>query len=85
MKINLYSVKDTKLGKFAQPFSAPNDDIAIRMLTSTVRASGNTINEFPEDYQLFKLGSYDEDTGKLASDVKFLVNAFELKTKEVSD
>lgn len=79
MKINLYSVKDTKLGKFAQPFCAPNDDIAKRMLTSTISAGNNNIAEFPEDFQLFKLGKYEEETGTLESEVEFLANATELK------
>lgn len=54
------------------------------MLTSTVNATGNQINEFSEDFQLYKLGSYDEDTGELVSDVNFIINAFELKSKEVN-
>ena len=79
MLIKLYSIKDTKLGKYAQPFSAPNDEIAKRMLTSTIRAGGNNIADYPEDFQLYKLGQYDEDTGDLQTDNKFLANATEFK------
>lgn len=82
MKIELYCVKDIKLGKFAQPFSAPNKEIAKRMLMSTVNAKGNQINEFPEDFQMFKLGEYDEDTGELTSGVEFVINAIELKKED---
>lgn len=81
MKGNLYSIKDTKLGKFGMPFTAPNDDIAKRSLTSTIRAGGNNISEYPEDFQLFKLGSYDDDTGELTTEVKFLANATEFTKK----
>ncbi len=82
MKVELYSVKDTKLGKFCTPFTAPNDEIAKRMLQSTIMAGGNNIAQFPEDFQLFKLGNYDEDTGELTTENKFLANATEFVKKE---
>lgn len=79
MEGNLYSVKDTKLGKFGMPFTAPNDEIAKRNLIATIRAGDNNIAEFPEDFQLFKIGSMNDDTGELTTDVKFLANAIEYK------
>lgn len=82
MKINLYSLKDTKLGKFCQPFTAPNDEIAKRMLNSTINAGGNNIAEYPEDFQLFKLGHYEEDTGELTTENEFIANATEFKKEK---
>lgn len=82
MNINLYSIKDTKLGKYCQPFTAPNDEIAKRILTSTIRAGGNNIADYPEDFQIYKLGSYNEDTGELTTENKFLANATEFKKGE---
>lgn len=81
MNINLYSVKDTKLGKYCQPFTAPNNEIAKRMLHSTVRAGGNNIADYPEDFQLYKLGHYEEDTGELHNEMEFIANATEFKEK----
>lgn len=77
MKNNLYSMKDTKMGKFSMPFVAPNDEIAKRTLASTIKQGGTTISEFPEDFQLFRLGNYDEDTGDLTTDNEFIANATE--------
>lgn len=81
MKVNLYSIKDTKLGKFCQPFTAPNDEIAKRMLASTMldKSDTNAMYNFAEDYQLFKLGNYDEETGTLETENTFLANATEFK------
>lgn len=79
MEGNLYSVKDTKLGKFGIPFTAPNDEIAKRNLISTIRAGNNNIAEFPEDFQLFKVGTMNDDTGELKTEIKFLTNAIEYK------
>lgn len=74
-----YSLKDIKLGKFGIPFVAPNDDIAKRMLAETMLAGDTTISKYPEDFQLFKLGEYDEITGELENDFNFIANATEFK------
>lgn len=79
MKANLYSVRDIKMQKYGMPFVALNDDIAKRTLASTIKAGGTTISEFPEDFQLYKLGSYDDDTGELETNNEFLANATEFK------
>lgn len=78
----LYSLKDTKLGKFGMPFVAPNDEIAKRMLHSTVNAGETTVAEYPEDFQLYLLGSYNDDTGELTSELKFIANATEFSNKK---
>lgn len=79
MNIELYSMKDTKLGKYCTPFQAPNKEIAKRMLQSTIMAGGNNIAEFPEDFQLYKIGTFNEDTAELQTDIKFVANATEFK------
>lgn len=78
-KPGIYSLKDIKLGKLGIPFVAPNDDIAKRMLAETMQAGDTTIAKYPEDFQLFKLGEYDEITGELVNDFKFIANATEFK------
>lgn len=79
LKPGLYSLKDVKLGKFAQPFVAPNDELAKRCLAGAMLDDKNAICQFAEDFQLFKLGNYDEKTGELISNVVFLANAIEFK------
>lgn len=79
MKIKFYSIKDNLTG-FKQPFSAPNDAFAMRMLAQLVNDDQkNDIMQSPADYQLFFIGTMDEDTAEFVSDVKFLVNAIDLK------
>lgn len=82
MKTNLYSVRDIKLQKYGIPFVAPNDEIAKRMLHSTISAGGTTMSEFPEDFQLYKLGNYDDDTGEFETENEFLANATEYKNED---
>lgn len=77
MKINMYSIKDTKLGKYCQPFVAPNNEISKRILHSTIKAGNNNIADYPEDFQLYKIGTFDEDTAELTTDTQFVANATE--------
>ncbi len=76
MKLNVYAIKDIKLGKFAQPIIANNDEIMKRMLTAAVNSEEITaLREFPEDFDLYKIGEYSEETGKITSKVEFITNA----------
>lgn len=77
---NLYSIKDVKMG-FQQVFILPNNASAIRWFGDTVSNKDNPMNKHPEDYQLFKIGSMNEDTGELTSDVQFLENAVTFTAK----
>ncbi len=78
---NLYFIKDSLVG-FKPPFVAPNDAFAIRMFSSLVNSiENNDVKSNPGDYQLFCAGSFDDKTGELTSDVKFIVNAIDLIQK----
>ena len=74
MKINLYSVKDCKIG-FNTLFDAPNNACAIRMFADSVNKPDTPLAQHPEDYQLFFIGTRDDETGDLESKPTFLENA----------
>ena len=59
----LYTVYDRKSKAFFSPFTSENDDTAKRMLASSVNSSGTMISQYPEDYDLFMIGSFSETTG----------------------
>ena len=82
MKTIIMAVKDTKLGKMCQPFFVQNEAIAGRMIQATVREEGNQLHDFPEDFQVFKLGTFDEETGEITSKVEFVKNVTEYIKKE---
>ena len=84
MKLNVYSMKDTKVGKFCRSFDAPNDEFAKEMLKNAVQKRDPKENVdllalYPEDFQLFKVATFDEDTGVYTSEIKFIANAAEYK------
>lgn len=65
--MNVYSVFDKKVATYGQPFFALNDLAAARMVSMASMDRNSLLRCFPEDYQLERLGSFDEDKGELKS------------------
>lgn len=75
MNINVYSVKDSKVG-FGTPIACINDEMALRQFIGSVRAeTPNVCNTYPEDKSFWKLGSFDEATGVFTTDLRELAKA----------
>ena len=66
MKSLLISIYDKKAKFFDKPVITPNEATAIRMLETTLsdpQAAGMQMSKTPEDFALYRLGSYDDNTG----------------------
>lgn len=76
MKKNIYSIKDVKVG-YGIPFHSLSDATAVRELKVAVNAPKGTtiIADCPEDFQLYRIGSFDTDTGEFTNDFEFIQNA----------
>lgn len=74
MKFGVYSIKDLKTG-FLPVTIEYNDDSAIRNFEHACSNADSLFFTHPSDYQMWKLGSYDNETGELISDMKFLCDA----------
>ncbi len=74
--LNIYCIKDAKAG-FMTPFYLQNDDIAIRSFKKAANdVQSNAVNDFPEDKELWFLGTFDERTGNInGTEPEFLVRA----------
>lgn len=74
MKYSVYAVKDELVG-FMQPFILQNDQQALRSFEATVNATdGNPIARAYKDMSFYRLGTFDDSTGKLTSDVQMLAS-----------
>lgn len=62
---NIYSVYDSKLITFMQPFVADNDQAAISIFTSAVSEPGTEPFNYPADYSLFRVGQFNDETGHI--------------------
>lgn len=64
MKFGIYAVRDVKVG-FQSVTIQPNDAVAVRGFESTVLSSDSVLFTHSEDFSLFKLGEFDQDSGRL--------------------
>lgn len=80
--MKLYAIKDVKVG-FWKPFTQHNHPVAIRDFGNMVNSRENSfVSENYEDLELWYLGTYDDSTGVISSDVQFITNGVNVK-KEV--
>lgn len=57
------SVFDVKASAYMQPFFVPNTSMAIRSFGDAVVNPETGISKHPEDFQLFKVGEFDDNSG----------------------
>lgn len=62
-KHNLYSIYDSKVEGYMQPFFLPNDQVAMRAFSDLVNEDNHDLNRHPEDYTLFNLATFDPTSG----------------------
>lgn len=65
--IELFSVYDSAVKRFLDPFVAQTVEAAIRRFRYTVNQPKSDFGTFPEDYTLFHIGSFNPETGVLES------------------
>lgn len=65
MKLAVYTIHDRKAVVYHQPFYAPNDLVAVRMLEDTLRDGNTSLARHPSDYVCFHSGFFDDATGML--------------------
>lgn len=67
MKHNVYTIKDIKAEVFGNPFYSANDQTAKRSLDQASKDPNTTICQYPEDFVLYKLGQWDDETATLST------------------
>lgn len=60
MKTNLYVIYDSKSELYNTPFALLNDEVAMRSAQQLLADPHSDIAKNPEDYSLFKIGTYDD-------------------------
>jgi len=78
--MELFVIKDVK-SKFQTPFVGLNKAVVQRNIMNVLRKKdeNDALSVNPEDYQLFKIGTFDENTGKIVStDQEFICNVIDL-------
>lgn len=68
MKLNIFSVYDSKAESYTPPYFQHKTAQAIRIFSDCCNDEGHTFGKHPADYTLFDLGIYDDDTGTITQD-----------------
>lgn len=63
MKLEIFAVYDSAVQAFMQPFFSPSKGAALRALTDAVNDPKHEYAKHSGDYSLFKLGSFDDNSG----------------------
>lgn len=64
MLLKAYSIRDSKAEVFNTPFYQKTHGEAERTFQTLAKDDKSTISKYPDDYDLYYLGEYDQDTGK---------------------
>lgn len=66
MKLKMFTVYDSKVEAYLQPFYMQSKGEALRAWGETVNDEKSNIGKHPADYTLFELGEYDNLTGQIS-------------------
>jgi len=61
---SMFSIYDSKVGAYLPPFYMQTKPAAIRAITDTISDPNHQFAKHPEDYTLFYLGTYEDNTSK---------------------
>jgi len=64
-KLQLFCVQDTKAEAFMRPWVARTVNEALRNFAAEVNAVDSTLSKFPNDFCLWHVGEFDEESGKV--------------------
>lgn len=77
----MFAVRDSKALAFLQPFFSTANGSALRALSDAVNDGKSTLAMHPEDYILYEVGSFDDQTGEIQglTPIKLLACASDFK------
>lgn len=79
MTQHMFAVYDSKAQAYLAPFPANTHGIAERMFSDLVNQQGHQFNRHPQDYTLYKIGTFETDNGTIkATEMTALVTGLQL-------
>lgn len=85
MQVKMFSIRDTKLSVYRRPFFFQHEIEALRAFIEVIRDGNTEVSRFPEDYDLYHIGDYDEVTGLVTTTGhhKFIASAKQIVSQEL--
>lgn len=66
MKLKVCAARDVKASAFLQPFVTNSLGTGMRLFGDSCADVKSVFNKHPEDFMLFEIGDYDDETGLLS-------------------
>lgn len=73
MKMTIVSVFDSAIGSFGRPVFVAAIGQAVRSFTDEVNRGEGDISKHPEDFQLYKLGYFHDDSGQFETHIPEMI------------
>lgn len=73
MMMRIFSVYDSKANAYGSPFFMPNQAMALRSFAAAALDKNSGIGQFPTDFTLFEIGTFD-DSGGLIQPIEPFIN-----------
>lgn len=67
MILGIYAIRDAKTEAFAQPMFFVTKGVAIRAFADECENIQSNLHKHPEDFAMFHLGSYNDNSGEFVS------------------
>ncbi len=79
MRLNAYTIYDVASGVYMRPFFSQADGQATRSFKDIATDADHEIGKHPEDYTLYRIGSFNDTTGKMGGeDLEKLATGLEM-------
>jgi len=84
VKTSVFAIWDDKAKAYMQPFFLPTVGMATRTVGDCVNDPKHNFGMHPEDYTLFRIGTFEDDTGSLTvlEPRETICSCVQLKRKE---
>lgn len=85
MKMKVFAIRDGKAEIYFPPFFQKTHGEAERSLRELMRDESSMVAKYPEDYDLYFLGEYDDQSGKMSlqDTPQHVLKAIQLKSGEL--
>lgn len=67
MLLKAFSIRDLKVGAYSPPFFQTTIGEAERTFHKLANSKDSTVGQYPEDYELFQVGEYDDQSALLTA------------------
>lgn len=81
MNIKMFSIRDGAVGAFQPPFCMRSNAEAVRMFTDLCNNPEQMMNKYPEDYELWLVGDFDDNNGDMVVVKEKVITALDLVEK----